>query len=458
MHKLVKMKKILIIMIGKGQFELLPDNLLKYRSANYSAKGQYFETAFVGEAIIRLHPDAGFDKVYILGTKDAMWDTLYAHSVKTNLSEENVQNIQNISAYIRKSPQPEKNLNLIASAFKDLTGVDTTCLTIPVGKDENEIWQFFELLTQIPKLDNEAEIVEVSIDVTHSLRIQPFVLMLALAFLRAARKNISIGSIFYGALELTDDYFQGKYTPLLDLRPLIDLLDWTEATHAFQQYGSIQKLLDIAQKNGASEQFLEDAQNLSWALQLNTSNRLRSFAKPFLNEFKKMLQTASDKMTPLEVIEEDLMYFPQEILAYRSNWEMMIELGAQHFHNGQMALSIIATWEALINRLGSREVYNKQSEKMYNYSVLSAIISDERIAYLGDDFENFAFFASKLKAFRHSVAHSQENHQITLEDIKTFFPVLRQYFHDKIYDSRLQNLPQHINFFQVKEALESRRR
>lgn len=89
---------------------------------------------------------------------------------------------------------------------------------IPSGKNTDEMWEIFsEILSRVHSNDT------VIFDITHGLRLTPFLVFLYAAFLKSARE-VTIESLLYGAYELGDPE-QGIPAPVIDLPEFIELLD-----------------------------------------------------------------------------------------------------------------------------------------------------------------------------------------------------------------------------------------
>ncbi len=108
-------------------------------------------------------------------------------------------------------------------------------IDIPDGKNEEELWQIFEIISKA--VPNESSIF---IDITHSLRSLPILGLSIAVYLRKA-KSVSVKRIVYGAYEVRD---QNK-TPVFDLTSFLDLIDWSVATNQFVKHGNSEYLKDI---------------------------------------------------------------------------------------------------------------------------------------------------------------------------------------------------------------------
>lgn len=100
---------------------------------------------------------------------------------------------------------------------------------IPWGGKPDELWTIFDRV-----VESVSEGEEVLFDITHGFRSLPFVVFLAVAYLRAV-KNVRVRGVVYGAFEARDS--EGR-APVFDLSPFLSLLDWLAAVHLFRRSGS----------------------------------------------------------------------------------------------------------------------------------------------------------------------------------------------------------------------------
>lgn len=137
----------------------------------------------------------------------------------------------------RWHPQAEVKLLATDMAWKSANGdyvrehhPDFERVRIPEGRTEAEAWELFGAMTDAVPLGSR-----VIFDITHGLRSLPMLGFLALSYLRVVR-NVTIERVYYGALELTPRE-EGALTPVVDLTPLVGLLDWAQAAKRFQDTG-----------------------------------------------------------------------------------------------------------------------------------------------------------------------------------------------------------------------------
>ena len=116
-------------------------------------------------------------------------------------------------------------------------------IIISDGKTQKEIWDIFgKIADYVP--ENE----EVILDITHGFRSQPVILLACLVYLKAL-KNVKLKKILYAAFEARDE---NNVTPVFDLKPFLDLMDWSYGVYEFIRNGNtkeFRKLLSDAQRN-----------------------------------------------------------------------------------------------------------------------------------------------------------------------------------------------------------------
>lgn len=129
------------------------------------------------------------------------------------------------------------------AGLRDAVGdcVPVELVRIPAGAREEEMWDIFRIITeQVGEGDT------VYFDITHSFRSLPFLSFLALAYLRTA-KSARIAGVYYGAYEARQD----SRTPVFDLTPFVELLDWTVAADRFIRFGDGRDLARLADREKA---------------------------------------------------------------------------------------------------------------------------------------------------------------------------------------------------------------
>lgn len=101
---------------------------------------------------------------------------------------------------------------------------------IPKGESEAELWRQFEVVKGLLRPPAGTGI---AFDVTHAFRSQPFFAAAVAAFVRAVDRAPPQVQVFYAAFEAR----QGGATPVWELTPFIDLVDWAQGMMLFLRTG-----------------------------------------------------------------------------------------------------------------------------------------------------------------------------------------------------------------------------
>lgn len=172
--------------------------------ARYEYQGQVYKAEVFPEALRQF---VSFDKMLVLVTEEAAKNSYH---VLEELKDERIKSIP-----------------------------------IPVGNSDEEMWQIFSVLTESVESGDS-----VIFDITHGLRSIPFLVFLAAAFLKSARRA-TIEAIYYGAYELGNVRATPPVpAPVIDLSPFVELLDWMQATAHFEATGNGLPLAELIKSTG----------------------------------------------------------------------------------------------------------------------------------------------------------------------------------------------------------------
>lgn len=400
MHKL-------ILILGTGQGVLEENLKQKYRTADYyfeSDPEKIVKTPFIGEAIIKCKKDE-FDEVFILGTNDSMWETLYLRIIGEDPSDIEIENLYKIADAVknRNLENKPKLIEILENKLSSYYGIKTNCKIIPIGKSEKEHWQTFEKIINIPKEGDS-----LSIDITHGLRFQPMILTVSLVYFKTL-KNISIKNVFYGALELSKSYFNEK-TPIMNLNSIVNMIDWTNAAFSISRYGDTSVFSEVMNKDDESE-FIKRATFFSSVLQLNTVAKIRTNAENFMKEANK-LSADENYLKAYSFIKESILAFPKKLIESKSDWELMLIISENHWKNSQYGLSILAAWEALMERLSV----------IYLIDIRHSIDNYKKVSMLARKLKLTKKVAEKIAQYRNSIAHAENDRSPDTNKIIESFP------------------------------------
>ncbi len=161
-------------------------------------------------------------------------------------------------------------------------------ITIPDGKNEQELWIIFQQITA-EAVEDEDELV---FDITHGFRSIPVLGLLAVAYLKQV-KHVRIRYLLYGAFEAVPR--EEKTKPVFDLTPFAELLDWLTAVKMFIATGNASEMaqkLKAIHKEAWKERLPEPPRHLKGLAEAleEVSNSLLLSRVPLLSESVASLQ------------------------------------------------------------------------------------------------------------------------------------------------------------------------
>ena len=107
---------------------------------------------------------------------------------------------------------------------------------LPLGATPAELWHQFELTKDALRAESGTKIV---LDITHGFRSSPFFAAAAVAFTRLVDKDLADLQVVYGAFEARD---AENITPIWDITPFVELLDWSRTSMLFLRTGRAAEL------------------------------------------------------------------------------------------------------------------------------------------------------------------------------------------------------------------------
>ena len=137
-----------------------------------------------------------------------------------------------------KNEVPYRGLEAVLDEMGLSPMVETVC--IPSGENSEEIWEIFNRIYDA--LDNEDELY---IDITHSFRYLPMLLMVLCNYSKFM-KDVKVKNITYGNYEARDT--STDEAPIIDLLPISLLQDWTSAGADFIRNGRTKELSEISEE------------------------------------------------------------------------------------------------------------------------------------------------------------------------------------------------------------------
>jgi CRISPR-associated DxTHG motif protein len=108
---------------------------------------------------------------------------------------------------------------------------------IPDGRTTAELSVIIQSIAQ--NLEADGPDLKLTLDITHGLRHFPF-LFHALVLYLSGLRGVGISGVYYGALEMA-----GDEKPFVNLKPLVELPDWSYAVRIFRDSGATGPIADL---------------------------------------------------------------------------------------------------------------------------------------------------------------------------------------------------------------------
>lgn len=268
-----------------------------YRNCFYVGQNSQTETNFIQIATLNEIGAESWsceDVAYILVTEKArMMNWHVENDLRLNNKNE-------LEAY----PGLDKGIQSLSLRCK-VEAVD-----IKDGMNQNEMWDIFNQVYQLLETGDE-----LYFDFTHGFRYLP---MFVLVFGNYAKylKRITIAHMSYGNFEI-----QGVTKPIMDLRPLASLQDWTSSAFSFCEVGRVNRLAGTMRKDATTNKTIY-ALNRSlkkFEAQIETCRGKKIIEGIEAESIKGSIRTLIKDKTLPEPINQILLSIKEAILPFKAN-------------------------------------------------------------------------------------------------------------------------------------------
>ena len=277
MEKKKVVKRVLITSIGGGKTEDKDGVkiLKKYEDTIYGIKKENGEFHMEKTSYMPLIIENTYDidKTIIIGTTGSMWDNLYdiywkkfkQDKIKDEKFKQSLIDVQVTSN--RETPIDKINIDRFNQEFiGKVKGI-----VIKYGVSSKEISRNFDLIVKLQEEFNDTDEYEVFLDITHSFRSMAFWMFLIMNYLTdVSNKNIKIAGITYGMFEAKKD----NITPIVILKPFLEILNWIKGASELKQYGNSYYILEKSDNNSLAKSIKDELRNFSNTMNMNYINSL----------------------------------------------------------------------------------------------------------------------------------------------------------------------------------------
>lgn len=383
-----------------------------YRDATYDfGDGKLQETAFFGLGLARhIKPD----RLVVLGTTGSMWDVLL---ISLNLDSHLDEALLNLGELAQQNLTSPIELEALEPAVSGRLGFPVALRLIPYGRTTEEQVEILQRMA----LDI-AEGDTVTLDVTHGLRHLPMLAQMSALYLRRV-KNVEVRGIYYGALDMTRD----GLTPVMNLRSLLDIADWTGAVQSFDKDGDYGVFASLMQEQSPTAAGL--LQKSAFYERTTRPGQARSKLRELVSEIGQQPLTGIGSLFAptlndrLSWHREDRLYLRQQALA-----RLYLE------HDDFLRAALLG-FEAFITRLMQQQGMNNpdnweqrdQVKKSYESSNKSKSRSQRSAEY--QDY-------CRLRDLRNHLAHGNASQQAEIQSALANADCLREFIAG-LFDSLL---------------------
>lgn len=231
------MAKVLISFVGSGPLINKGANsslksAREYRRATYHLGDENLgEYPFMAAALGDYYD---IEKIILIGTAHSMWEEVYRFYQEKRGEVVDEQVYCDIAEYCENATSESElsvpHIELVEQAL----GSNAHIALIKYGVNEVEINDNINIVLQLHEQLSTGD--ELIVDVTHSFRSLPILVMNLLLYINnVSTKNVKLSHIYYGMIEMSKEY---GYAPIVDLKKVMELNKWIMGANSFKVYGN----------------------------------------------------------------------------------------------------------------------------------------------------------------------------------------------------------------------------
>ncbi len=269
--------------------------------------------------------------------------------------------------FVTRKVKEQDNLKKLQT----LCGEKLVPVDIPNGQSEDELWKIFDIL-----VNTVEEGDSVILDITLGFRTLPLLGFAVTVFLKRLR-NVKVEKILYGACDSKDP--ETMRTPVFDMTPLVELMDWLEGLDALTRRadaselaGLLKQAQSLINKDGGfrEAQFDKVSNNLahlSDSLHLSRPLKVMEYANKVSSLLAEVIDRdeSNTKVRPFILLINQIKQevsalahgYSQELSS--ENLHCQLELVNYYLNKGLLVQAITLMREWLVNLLGLK--INKDS-------------------------------------------------------------------------------------------------
>ena len=407
------MAKILITLLGTGQYAKGEDRKNEYIGTDYEIEGKiYKDKKFVSSAIIE---HFGIKRVYIIGTNRSMWDNI---AVYFGADEEYVLKLLELK---EEGNLKTKDLQKLEYTIdKKLGKTGSRCIIVEDGENEEELLQIFDYFLHILEFISEKD--KVYFDVTHLFRSVSIMSIILAEMMKI--QDITIGGIFYGML------IKNAPSKIIDVKIFLEFLEWTKAIHSLKKYGDSIALAHLIKKSNLQKDLKNSFINFSNALSIADIKAIQAAIKQLKGKMDTFKNIENRFIHLITKDLEDFINHFENSLNEKDLAAFQFKLALWHKEHYHYALFYIVLLEAVISAVcekhdldpANKDDREKAKEILYQFGDYKR--SSKRLQKVAEVY-------NKIRKIRNAIAHNygaSSSPKDSIENMDKYYNIMYEYF------------------------------
>jgi hypothetical protein len=332
------------------------------------------------------------------------------------------------------SPHYNKDIVLVREKLEKLKqAMGDKCAEIIVlkyGLDSDELLFNFETLSAVSAYIKDGD--SISFDITHSFRSLAFYELLSVLFFKdVAKRNVKIDFVSYGMLEASGEL--DKKTPIVNMKPLVDVLEWIKAAEEYRNFGTAYNLSELLETDnlGLAKEGKKALGRLGEVISGNDINEFKNLVKNCVKVVDGVDSgRAKENMIVGWIFKDIVDRFADKL---ENDYLLRFELTKWHFEKKRGHIAAIALSETLLDLFAEyaaikRDYANDADDNELRCRIASAHSSKPIVGQLIKKYRDNA------RRIRNSVCHGKPLVGVNGEELnelcKYFSSVYERHFKD----------------------------
>lgn len=302
------MAKILISFLGMGRVDRNQSKRC-YETTTYKIGNVSGDYTFMAKMLAEKEK---VDTIFLIGTRHSMWEEVYNSFSQGEVNEKMLLEMINDC----DGANSKSSLDFPFRKYIEDASTDTVLkiLLVHYGVDEQEIKKNIEIVLSIVDFLKDGD--EIIVDITHSFRSIPLIIMNLLFYLRTVKNpKVTISHIYYGMLEVNKEL---GYTPVVDLKSALSITDWTLGAYSFQEFGISKQICTLVEDKSVAGSL----GRFSSLLSLNYLGPLQQEAQRLSSLKNHKYASLLESMTVNPVVDDFVKIFGKETCPYKFQYKL----------------------------------------------------------------------------------------------------------------------------------------